>query len=147
MRASFIGSSARAVSLRTQSAVLRLPLPISRSRDWMAGIESPSPSRMVCYAIPPKVESKEAELVPAEDEDKRVANLATWVGLATAFGAGIWYTQGGVKAQEYFAGYLLGETWSCMHFSIFGRLALDSPCPHLPMPSFPTPSQFVTWSI
>jgi hypothetical protein len=47
------------------------------------------------------------EKLPAQEN--KYTNLAIWVGLAVAFGAGIWYFEGGVKAQEFFAGYLLGE--------------------------------------
>lgn len=45
--------------------------------------------------------------------------VAFWVGAAVAFGAGIWYTLGGSKAEEYFAGYLLEQSLSVDNLFVF----------------------------
>jgi len=50
-----------------------------------------------------------SELEKLPDKEKRVEQLAFWIGAAMAFGAGIWFFLGPTKGKEYFAGYLLGE--------------------------------------
>ena len=68
-----------------------------------------------------ETESQLGELEKLPEKEKRVEQLAFWVGSAVAFGAGIWYILGPTKGKEYFAGYLLGEEHvdttmqSCMH--------------------------------
>ena len=56
-----------------------------------------------------ETESQLGELEKLPEKEKRVEQLAFWVGSAVAFGAGIWYILGPTKGKEYFAGYLLGE--------------------------------------
>ena len=51
--------------------------------------------------------------------EARYESLVAWVGAACAFGAGIWYTQGAEKAQEYFAGYLLEQSLSVDNLFVF----------------------------
>lgn len=66
-------------------------------------------------------ERRLGELEKLPVKDTRSEMLAFWVGSACAFGAGIWYFLGPVKAQEYFAGYLLGKALchhACHHTTI-----------------------------
>ena len=76
----------------------------------------PTPPSWRASAGPPEIDSsikeqeeelRKLEVLPVKDT--RYETLAFWVGSAMAFGAGIWFVQGPVKAQEYFAGYLLGK--------------------------------------
>ncbi len=55
--------------------------------------------------------------LPAKEQGYEA--IAAWVGLAVAFGAGIWYSQGAGKAQEYFAGYLLEQSLSVDNLFVF----------------------------
>lgn len=44
---------------------------------------------------------------------------ALWVTGAVLFGGGVWYTMGGAKGQEYFAGYLLEQSLSIDNLFVF----------------------------
>jgi TerC family integral membrane protein len=70
-----------------------------------------------------KAKSKaEQELDSQENltvQEAKVETLALYVGLAAAFGAGIWAIEGPVKAQEYFAGYLLEQSLSIDNLFVF----------------------------
>ena len=49
----------------------------------------------------------------------RAETVALYVAGAVAFGLGIWGTLGPVKAQEYFAGYLLEQSLSIDNLFVF----------------------------
>ena len=57
------------------------------------------------------------EVLPVQEA--KVETLALYVGLAAAFGAGIYFFMGPVKAQEYFAGYLLEQSLSIDNLFVF----------------------------
>lgn len=46
-------------------------------------------------------------------------SVAAWVGAAMCFGVGIAYFEGGEKAQEFFAGYLLEQSLSVDNLFVF----------------------------
>lgn len=70
----------------------------------------------------PSKREQERELVALEAlpvQETKIETLALWVGAAVAFGAGIWYTEGATKAEEYFAGYLLEQSLSIDNLFVF----------------------------
>jgi predicted tellurium resistance membrane protein TerC len=52
-------------------------------------------------------------------KEAKTETLAFWIGSAIAFGAWIWHEQGPVKAQEYFAGYMLEQSLSVDNLFVF----------------------------
>ena len=60
---------------------------------------------------------------PTSKEDESgsgsITELIVWVGAAVAFGGFIGLTEGSVKCQEYFAGYLLEQSLSIDNLFVF----------------------------
>ena len=54
-----------------------------------------------------------------EEIEGTAENFFLYVGAAVAFGAGIYYFEGGVKAEEFFAGYLLEQSLSVDNLFVF----------------------------
>lgn len=67
--------------------------------------------------------SSDDELASVAEEEKRVDEsllpLLAWVGAASAFGGVVGVLQGGAKASEYFAGYLLEQSLSVDNLIVF----------------------------
>lgn len=74
---------------------------------------------MVSPIEDPIIQNELATLEVLANEEKRYESLIALVGAAIAFGGGIWYTQGAIKAQEYFAGYLLEQSLSVDNLFVF----------------------------
>lgn len=51
--------------------------------------------------------------------EERGELVAAFIGAAALFGAGVWYLQGAVKGEEYFAGYLLEQSLSVDNLFVF----------------------------
>ena len=49
----------------------------------------------------------------------RGENFFLYLGAAILFGAGIYYVEGGAKAEEFFAGYLLEQSLSVDNLFVF----------------------------
>lgn len=49
-------------------------------------------------------EQQQAAVPTSSGQDRNIGTLIAWVAAAAAFGAGIFFTQGPQKAEEYFAG-------------------------------------------
>lgn len=60
---------------------------------------------------------RQAQIV--EESEERAQQTVLLVGAALALGVGIWWTQGSIKAFEYFAGYLLEQSLSVDNLFVF----------------------------
>ena len=62
---------------------------------------------------------KSLPMVQTEQVEFRGRTVAVYVGGAVLFGLGVWAAMGPLKAEEYFAGYLLEQSLSVDNLFVF----------------------------